>query len=210
MATEKNNKTNESLKYIEVLNNFRNEESINFSEFLLNKDMYEIVSIIDETLLVFDILKNKAKDEVDYEVNKQLAIFFYGLLQCTSLKVEKEDISLDNYDLKFEQEILNRSIAAKKIKEMLENIIKKRELQVIEMLTEEFKNIPDDNELDKIQAKIDRMFSNRSSEDLKMIQNILEFNDPTLKAIKKALTIPNGKEVKIGELTKNGDNITKR
>lgn len=208
MATKKNDI--KQLKYIDVLNDFREGKSININDYLVKKDFQNVISIVDETLLGLSLLEKEEKDEVFYEINKQLAIFFYGLLQCTSLIVDKDDITIDNYSIEIEEKILESSSIARKIKEMLENILLNKNVGAINDLILELRNIPTEKELDKIQEKINRLFDKKSPEELKMIQNILEYNDPTLKAIKKIITTQGNDVVNLEELKKNGDNITKR
>lgn len=207
MATKKNEEK-KSLKFIDVLNDFREGKEVEFSNVVKERDIQEIMSIIDDILLGVSFLNSKKKELLNKEINKQMAIFFYGLLQCTSLKIEKEDICLENYDIRFEHEILRSSISAQKIIEITNNVFREKQLEVISLLTEEFKNIPGEESLDKLEEKMTRMFNNRSSEDLKMINNILDYNDPTLKAIKEII-FSSAENISNEEMKKNGNNNTK-
>lgn len=207
MATKKNEEK-KSLKFIDVLNDFREGKEVEFSNVVKERDIQEIMSIIDDILLGVSFLNSKKKELLNKEINKQMAIFFYGLLQCTSLKIEKEDICLENYDIRFEHEILRSSISAQKIIEITNNVFREKQLEVISLLTEEFKNIPGKESLDKLEEKMTRMFNNRSSEDLKMINNILDYNDPTLKAIKEII-FSSAENISNEEMKKNGNNNTK-
>lgn len=207
MATKKNEEK-KSLKFIDVLNDFREGKEVEFSNVIKERDIQEIMSIIDDILLGVSFLNSKKKELLNKEINKQMAIFFYGLLQCTSLKIEKEDICLENYDIRFEHEILRSSISAQKIIEITNNVFREKQLEVISLLTEEFKNIPGEESLDKLEEKMTRMFNNRSSDDLKMINNILDYNDPTLKAIKEII-FSSAENISNEEMKKNGNNNTK-
>ena len=207
MATKKN-ENKKSLKFIDILNDFREGKEVEFSNVVKERDIQEIMSIIDDILLGVSFLNSKKKELLNKEINKQMAIFFYGLLQCTSLKIEKEDICLENYDIRFEHEILKSSISAQKIIEITNNVFREKQLEVISLLTEEFKNIPGEESLDKLEEKMTRMFNNRSSEDLKMINNILDYNNPTLKAIKEII-FSSAENISNEEMKKNGNNNTK-
>ena len=207
MATKKNEEK-KSLKFIDVLNDFREGKEVEFSNVVKERDIQEIMSIIDDILLGVSFLNSKKKELLNKEINKQMAIFFYGLLQCTSLKIEKEDICLENYDIRFEHEILKSSISAQKIIEITNNVFREKQLEVISLLTEEFKNIPGEESLDKLEEKMTRMFNNRSSDDLKMINNILDYNNPTLKAIKEII-FSSAENISNEEMKKNGNNNTK-
>lgn len=186
MATKKN-ENKKSLKFIDILNDFREGKEIDVLSFIEDRDIQEIESIVGDVLLGISILNKNIKDTVSKEVNSQMAIFFYGLLQCTSLEVEKEDITLENYDLKLEDCILKNSYSARKMKEIILNVLQEEKSEVLNLLVKEFKNIPNEDNLIKLQERMDKMFNNRSSEDLKMINNILDYNDPTLKMIKEMI-----------------------
>ena len=67
---------------------------------------------------------------------------------------------------------------------------------------------PNVEELEALEKGLDNIFSKRSSEDLKKIESILEFNDPNLKLIKDIIMTPTNSTTK--ELNKNGDKVTER
>lgn len=203
MATE-----NEKYSFIETLNKFRNGEVIEISDILKKRDMLQIETILDAVQLRLSLLKSENLDDSQYEVKKQMIRFFYGLLQCTSLELGENDIDILNYDLEFESYILSFSVVGRKVYEMVDNIIEKERDKIIEELSTQFKTFPSVEETQKLEKEMDKMFEKRSSGDLKFIENILQYNNPTLKLIKDMLESPVD-NVKTG-VGKNGDNITKR
>ena len=203
MATE-----NKKYSFIETLNKFRNGEVIEISDILEKRDAIDMKIILDTVLFQINILKTKGYDKVKYEVEKESIKFFFGLLQCTSLEVKKEDIDIVNYDMDFEDFILEQSIFAKKMYFMIDNIIRKDDIEIISMLEDSLRNIPKLEEIKETQKEMDKMFQNKKDGELKFIEDILAYNDPSMKAIKDIISVPiENKALK--ELDKNGDNITK-
>lgn len=203
MATE-----NEKYSFIETLNKFRNGEVIEISDILEKRDAVNIASIVDGILARISILEEQNFNEVQYEIEKQAIKFFYGLLQCTSLEVKNEDIDKTNYDLDFENYILLYSPSSRKIYEIVDNILERRNFAIFDSLLKEFHKMPDISEIEKMEKGLNDIFKDRKEGELKMINEILSFNDPTMKAIKNAITAPID-NAKLKGLDKNGDNITK-
>lgn len=204
MATE-----NEKYSLIETLNKFRNGEVIEISDILKKRDAIDMKIILDTILFQINILKTKGYDKVKYEVEKESIKFFYGLLQCTSLEIQKEDIDIVNYDIDFEDFILEHSVFAKKMYFMIDNIIRKDDIEIVSMLEDSLKNIPKLEEIKETQKEMDKMFQNKKDGELKFIEDILAYNDPSMKAIKDIISVPIENKALKG-LDKNGDNITKR
>lgn len=205
MATKKNEEK-KSLKFIDILNDFREGKEVESSNFIEDISIQELMIILDKIFVQLSVLKEQIKDEVQYEIEKQRTIFFYGLLQCTSLEIEKDEMTLNNYDIGFEDYLLSKSYSIRKLYKMIDNISLKMNLEVIDSLTKELQNAPSVEELNNLEKGLDNIFSKRSSEDLRKIESILEFNDPNLKLIKDIITAPQKVEKK--ELTNNGNKVT--
>ena len=205
MATKKNEEK-KSLKFIDVLNDFREGKEVEFSNFIEDISIQELMIILDKIFVQFTILNEKIEDEVQYEIERQRVIFFYGLLQCTSLEIEKDEMTLNNYDTGFEELVYSKSSSVRKLYKMIDNISLKMNLKVIDSLTKELEKAPNVEELEALEKGLDNIFSKRSSEDLKKIESILEFNDPNLKLIKDIIMTPTNSTTK--ELNKNGNKVT--
>lgn len=195
-------------KLTEVLEMINKKESFDISNFLVSKDILEIQTILDTIFLKISILNGKQLDEVQYEIEKQKAIYFFGLLQCTSFEINEEDIDIINYNLELENMIINNSKEAKKIKEMTENIIRKSDLKVVKELSNQFEKFPSVEETEKLEKELDKIFSKREGKDLQTMENILAYNDPNMKLIKDILSSASIHEAK--EVKKSGDIISKR
>ena len=195
-------------KLTEVLEMINKKKSFDISNFLVSKDILEIQTILDTIFLKISILNGKQLDEVQYEIEKQKAIYFFGLLQCTSFEINEEDIDIINYNLELENMIINNSKEAKKIKEMTENIIRKSDLKVVKELSNQFEKFPSVEETEKLEKELDKIFSKREGKDLQTMENILAYNDPNMKLIKDILSSASIHEAK--EVKKSGDIISKR
>ena len=206
MATKKNEEK-KSLKFIDVLNDFREGKEVEFSNLIEDISIQELMIILDKVFVQFAILDEQIKDEVQYEIERQRVIFFYGLLQCTSLKIKKDEMILNNYDIDFEEVLYSKSSSIRKLYKMIDNVSLRMNLKVIDNLTKELEKAPNVEELEALEKGLDNIFSKRSSEDLKKIESILEFNDPNLKLIKDIIMTPTNSTTK--ELNKNGDKVTK-
>lgn len=203
-------KNEKEIGFFETLEKFKNGGEINWSEIIEEKSMTELTIILDDVLFQLDLSQlENIKDEVQYEIQKQFIKFFYGLLECTSLKVVKEDFNIDNIDFEFEQNIYNNSATVRKLYKMIDNIIRKRELKVVNNLTQELSNLPTIEQIETLKEGLDSIFKDKSEGELRMIESILEYNDPNMKVVKDMISAPLKKE-EIKEFDKNGDNITKR
>ena len=207
MATKKN-ENKKSLKFIDILNDFREGKEIDVLSFIEDRDIQELMVILDKVFLQLNLAETQINDNVRFEIEKQGIVFFYGLLQCTSLIIEKDDINLNNYDMKLEDLIYSKSSSVRKLYKMIDNISLKMNLKIIDNLTKELEKAPNVEELEALEKGLDNIFSKRSSEDLKKIESILEFNDPNLKLIKDIIMTPTNSTTK--ELNKNGDKVTER
>ena len=204
MATKKN-ENKKSLKFIDILNDFREGKEINVLSFIEDRDIQELMVILDKVFLQLNLAETQINDNVRFEIEKQGIVFFYGLLQCTSLIVEKDDINLNNYDMKLEDLIYQNSLSVRKLYKMVDNLILKNELSVVSDLTKELQNAPSIEDLQNLEQGLDNIFSKRSTEDLKKIESILEFNDPNMKMIKDIIMQP---EPSKGGVINSGNKVT--
>lgn len=201
--------TQNKLSFFEALEKFKNGEELNLKEIVQEKTISELLVILDGIILQLDILDSKKLNEVQYEIQKQYIKFFYGLLQCTSLELKEEDLNVDNIDFEFEELILKNSATVRKLYLMIDDIIRKRELSIINDLTNEFRNLPTIEEINELKDGIDNIFRDKSEGELSMIESILAYNDPNMKMLKDIVTAPviENKQEKVAE--KNANNIAK-
>lgn len=204
MATKKN-ENKKSLKFIDILNDFREGKEIDVLSFIEDRDIQELMVILDKVFLQLNLAETQINDNVRFEIEKQGIVFFYGLLQCTSLIIEKDDINLNNYDMKLEDLIYQNSLSVRKLYKMVDNLVLKNELSVVSDLTKELQNAPSIEDLQNLEQGLDNIFSKRSTEDLKKIESILEFNDPNIKMIKDIIMQP---EPSKGGVINSGNKVT--
>ena len=204
MATKKN-ENKKSLKFIDILNDFREGKEIDVLSFIEDRDIQELMVILDKVFLQLNLAETQINDNVRFEIEKQGIVFFYGLLQCTSLIIEKDDINLNNYDMKLEDLIYQNSLSVRKLYKMVDSLVLKNELSVVSDLTKELQNAPSIEDLQNLEQGLDNIFSKRSTEDLKKIESILEFNDPNMKMIKDIIMQP---EPSKGGVINSGNKVT--
>ena len=120
-----------------------------------------------------------------YLFKKKYRIMLYILQNITNIELIPEDEDFEDYDSFFEKAILETNSKASFFKEMVEDIIREKQNNILNELYDVFNTkLPSVEEIKEIKASIGDVFSNESPEQLKTIEKILAYNDPTMKTIK--------------------------
>lgn len=120
-----------------------------------------------------------------YLFKKGYNIMLYIYKELTNLQLIPEDESFSDYDIFVEKAIVESNSNAYFFKETVEEIIKELKYETINKLYETFdKGLPSLEDISKMKDSLKNMFSEESPEKLKTIEDILAFNDPSLKQIK--------------------------
>lgn len=120
-----------------------------------------------------------------YLFKKKYRIMLYILQNITNIELIPEDENFEDYDPFFEKAILETNSKALFFKEMVEDIIREKQNNILNELYDVFNTkLPSVEEIKEIKASIGDVFSNESPEQLKTIEKILAYNDPTMKTIK--------------------------
>lgn len=120
-----------------------------------------------------------------YLFKKKYRIMLYILQNITNIELIPEDENFEDYDSFFEKAILETNSKALFFKEMVEDIIREKQNNILNELYDVFNTkLPSVEEIKEIKASIGDVFSNESPEQLKTIEKILAYNDPTMKTIK--------------------------
>ena len=120
-----------------------------------------------------------------YLFKKKYRIMLYILQNITNIELIPEDENFEDYDSFFEKAILKTNSKALFFKEMVEDIIREKQNNILNELYDVFNTkLPSVEEIKEIKASIGDVFSNESPEQLKTIEKILAYNDPTMKTIK--------------------------
>ena len=126
-----------------------------------------------------------------YLFKKNYSIMFYIYKELTNLQLIPEDESFSDYDIFVEKAIIELNSNACFFKETVEEIIKESKYETINSLYETFnKGLPSLEDINKMEDNLKNIFSEESPEKLKTIEDILAFNDPSLKQIKDIVYNP--------------------
>lgn len=120
-----------------------------------------------------------------YLFKKKYRIMLYILQNITNIELIPEDEDFEDYDSFFEKAILGTNSKALFFKEMVEDIVREKQNGILNELYDVFNaKLPSVEEIKEIKTSIGDVFSNESPEQLKTIEKILAYNDPTMKTIK--------------------------
>lgn len=126
-----------------------------------------------------------------YLFKKNYSIMLYVYKELTNLQLIPEDESFSDYDIFVEKAIIELNSNACFFKETVEAIIKESKYETINRLYETFdKGLPSLEDINKMEDNLKNIFSEESPEKLKTIEDILAFNDPSLKQIKDIVYNP--------------------
>ena len=118
-----------------------------------------------------------------YLFKKKYRIMLYILQNITNIELIPEDENFEDYDSFFETNSKELFF-----KEMVEDIIREKQNNILNELYDVFNTkLPSVEEIKEIKASIGDVFSNESPEQLKTIEKILAYNDPTMKTIKDVI-----------------------
>ena len=95
-------------------------------------------------------------------------------------------MGMENYDIYLEM-ALQQNIQIKHYYDVMEDVLREEELKMIRELDKFFRTMPSIEDLDTMQQKLKNMFNGESTDRLKLIEGILAYNDPSMKAIKDVM-----------------------
>ena len=95
-------------------------------------------------------------------------------------------MGMENYNICLEM-ALKENFLISHFYQVIENVLEEQKLRMIRELDKLFKKMPSVQDLDIKQNKLKNMFDDESDERLKLINDILAYNDPTLQTIKDNL-----------------------
>ena len=108
-----------------------------------------------------------------YLFKKKYRIMLYILQNITNIELIPEDENFEDYDSFFEKAILETNSKALFFKEMVEDIIREKQNNILNELYDVFNTkLPSVEEIKEIKASIGDVFSNESPEQLKTIEKI--------------------------------------
>lgn len=176
------------INYLDYLKSIEGKsvEEINTSE-ILKKDMnYDLelltVSMIQNDLIGLEGLLDSLGNSVALYMEKSI-VYFDILKQYTILKINDGEDIIDNYNIILE-EALKKNIFIQRCYQSTKELNLRRKMNVIDTLSDALENIPDAEEMKNISKDFEKMFSKENEGNLKLLESIATFNDPSMKALK--------------------------
>ncbi len=176
------------INYLDYLKSIEGKsvEEINISE-ILKKDMnYDLelltVSMIQNDLIGLEGLLDSLGNSVALYMEKSI-VYFDILKQYTILKINDGEDIIDNYNIILE-EALKKNIFIQRCYQSTKELNLRRKMNVIDTLSDALENIPDAEEMKNISKDFEKMFSKENEGNLKLLESIATFNDPSMKALK--------------------------
>ena len=119
---------------------------------------------------------------------KKEVVFFNALELFTNIQNLPKDVTIEELSFELEYAFRVMSLNINSFYEMVEEGVKIKHQEVLNQLTTVFDTkIPTVEELESVKSSLDEMFKDESPEKLKIINDILAFNDPTMVGIKDAI-----------------------
>lgn len=195
------------LEFVKKLDEIENyQEKVNLVNNILNHnitldlEMATVALAIDD-LSDLDVLLNSTVNNfvVDYYMKKSV-VFFEMIKNYTFLDLKDEYDVAENYNIQLE-EILKLNEFVKRYFSIVNEIYKQKNIKIIQDFSDSLKNLPSVEEVDKMTQDFEKVFSKENENNIKILQDIVTFNDPAMKAIKDTIyeTIPQNNIIDQGE-----------
>lgn len=195
------------LEFVKKLDEIENyQEKVNLVNNILNHnitldlEMATVALAIDD-LSDLDVLLNSTANNfvVDYYMKKSV-VFFEMIKNYTFLDLKDEYDVAENYNIQLE-EILKLNEFVKRYFSIVNEIYNQKNIKIIQDFSDSLKNLPSVEEVDKMTQDFEKIFSKENENNIKILQDIVTFNDPAMKAIKDTIyeTIPQNNIIDQGE-----------
>ena len=167
-------------KNVDEIYKYLNEQNI-----LINE-----VSATDEFLIVGEVIRRinlcDREDSNQYSFLKRSIIYFEVIENYTNLNISSLDMGMENYNISIELALKKNDLIFH-FYQSVQDVLKEQEIKIIGEMCKILDSASQMNKIDSIEQSINNMFSGISDDKLKLIDGILAYNDPTLKAIKDNL-----------------------
>ena len=148
------------------------------------------ITSTDEFLIAGEVIRRinlcDTTDSNQYSFLKRSIIYFGILEHYTKFNISYLDMGMENYNICLEM-ALKENFLISHFYQVIEDVLEEQKLRMIRELDKLFKKMPSVQDLDIMQNKLKNMFDDESDERLKLINDILAYNDPTLQTIKDSL-----------------------
>lgn len=167
-------------KNVDEIYKYLNEQNILVSE----------MSATDEFLIVGEVIRRinlcDREDSNQYSFLKRSIVYFEVIENYTNLNISSLDMGMENYNISIELALKKNDLIFH-FYQSVQDVLKEQEIKIIGEMCKILDSASQMNKIDSIEQSINNMFSGISDDKLKLIDGILAYNDPTLKAIKDNL-----------------------
>lgn len=181
----------EEMNYLDFLEEVKTKSADEIYKYLNEQNiLINEVSATDEFLIVGEVIRRinlcDREDSNQYSFLKRSIIYFEVIENYTNLNISSLDMGMENYNISIELALKKNDLIFH-FYQSVQDVLREQEIKIIGEMCKILDSASQMNKIDSIEQSISNMFSGMSDDKLKLIDGILAYNDPTLKAIKDNL-----------------------
>ena len=185
-------------KNIEEIKKIINEKNIIKSEITV-AGVYLALKTLGNEILIGE----KREDNIQKVLFREVMLFYSIIENFTNIEILSDEKTIENLNIYLEMALIELSDKIYLFKKMFEEYIVENRYKVIQELTDTFNSgLPSAEDINSLQDSLNEMFKEESPEKLKVIQDILAYNDPLMKEVKDIIANP---QISEGVSDNNGD-----
>lgn len=145
----------------------------------------------------------KRENNIQKILFREVMLFYSIIENFTNIEILSDEKTIENLNIYLEMALIELSDKIYLFKKMFEEYIVENRYKVIQELTDTFNSgLPSAEDINSLQNSLNEMFKEESPEKLKVIQDILAYNDPLMKEVKDIIANP---QISEGVSDNNGD-----
>lgn len=173
------------LDYLKKINGLSVEE-INVDEILKKDINYDLeiltVTMIQNDLIELEGLLDSLESSVALYMEKSIT-YFNIIKQYTTLKINNGENIIDNYSIILEEALLKNPFI-RRCYQSTRELNFRRKMSAIDTLNEALENIPNTEDVENMTKNFNELFDSKNKENLKLLEGIVSFNDPSMKNVR--------------------------
>lgn len=178
------------MDYLKFVDEFNKGEIKDVSPYIkkdINMDL-EMMAIENGVEILNDLDRiNDGSIPVTEYFMKRSVIYFQMLKDYTTLEfLGDNDDSVENYNIAIEEEF-KKNVFIKRYYEGVNEVYHSQQLIAIKELTNALKNVPSVEDVEKMAKDFDNVLGDKNSEKLKLLNDVMVFNDPSMKMLKDTI-----------------------
>lgn len=181
----------EEMNYLDFLEEVKTKNADEIYKYLNEQNiLINEVSATDEFLIVGEVIRRinlcDREDSNQYSFLKRSIVYFEVIENYTNLNISSLDMGMENYNISIELALKKNDLIFH-FYQSVQDVLREQEIKIIGEMCKILDSASQINKINSIEQSINNMFSGMSDDKLKLIDGILAYNDPTLKAIKDNL-----------------------